>query len=201
MTFAIQESHWASLHQFVNQICPLPSQSWEAFQSIWEGYSADKKQLLTEAGTPEKHLYFVLEGVQRVYYWDGEDKEATLVFTYPPSFAGVLDAFLLETPSRYYFQPLQKSLFLRTTSQQLKKLTAQDPHVSQLIQKGVYSALEGVLARLVELQCFSSEEKFRKLMQRSPHLLQIVPHKYLANYIGIDVSNFSKWMNKIKIGE
>ena len=59
--------------------------------------------------------------------------------------------------------------------------------------------MAGVLERLVELQCFSAEEKFRKLLRRSPHLLQLVPHKYLANYLGMDATNFSKLINKVKI--
>ncbi|TAF65201.1 MAG: Crp/Fnr family transcriptional regulator [Cytophagales bacterium] len=201
MASLIKDTHWLLFKNYVQQVYPLPEKSWEKFASIWEGYQADKKQILTEAGAPEKYLYFVIEGVQRVYYWNEEDQEATIVFSYAPSFAGVVDAFLLEMPSKYYFQTIQKSLFLRTSFRQLKTLTDEDLHLNYFIEKGVYMAFSGVLERLVELQCFSSEQKFRNLLQRSPHLLQIVPHKYLANYIGIDVSNFSKLMNKIKIGE
>lgn len=60
-------------------------------------------------------------------------------------------------------------------------------------------ALSGVLERIMELQCFTSEQKFKQLLTRSPHILQLVPHKYLANYIGIDATNFSKLINKTKI--
>jgi hypothetical protein len=73
------------------------------------------------------------------------------------------------------------------------------PNINTMIRKGITAALSGLLERIVELQCFSSEEKFRKLMQRSPHILQLVPHKYLANYLGIDPTNFSKLINSVKI--
>jgi hypothetical protein len=36
-------------------------------------------------------------------------------------------------------------------------------------------------------------------LQRSPHILQLVPHKYLANYLGIDATNFSKLLNRVRI--
>jgi len=52
--------------------------------------------------------------------------------------------------------------------------------------------------RLVELQFYSGEDQFRKLLQRSPHILQLIPHKYLARYIGIDATIFSKLMNSIR---
>jgi hypothetical protein len=51
----------------------------------------------------------------------------------------------------------------------------------------------------VELQCFSSEEKFKALLRRSPHILGLVPHKYLADYLGINATNFSKLLNSIRI--
>jgi hypothetical protein len=71
--------------------------------------------------------------------------------------------------------------------------------VESMINNGLMMAFSGVLERLVELQCFSSEEKFKKLLKRSPHVLQLVPHKYLANYLGIDPTNFSKLINHVRI--
>jgi hypothetical protein len=57
--------------------------------------------------------------------------------------------------------------------------------------------ISGLEERLVEIQCFNSEDKLRSLLKRSPHILQLVPHKYLASYLGIDATNFSKLINKI----
>jgi len=59
--------------------------------------------------------------------------------------------------------------------------------------------LAGVLARQIELQSLSAEQRFRALMARSPHLLQLVPHKYLASYLGLDPTNFSKFLGSIRL--
>ena len=44
----------------------------------------------------------------------------------------------------------------------------------------------------------SAEEKFRKLMERSPHVVQLIPQKHLASYLGMTPETFSrmrkKWM-------
>jgi CRP-like cAMP-binding protein len=106
---------------------------------------------------------------------------------------------LLQQPSRYHYETLTPSVFLRVPFSDIQKLMARYPAVTALIQKGTAQALSGVLQRLAELQCFSSEEKFRSLLQRSPHILQLVPHRYLANYLGIDATNFSKFINRIRI--
>ena len=162
-------------------------------------FSAKRKEIITAAGEREKYLYFVLEGVQRIYYYDERDREATLVFTYAPSFGGVMDAMMLRQPSRYTYETLTPSLFLRAPYEEVEALMKSSPVVETMVRVGVIHALSGLLERMVEIQCYSSEDKFRKLLQRSPHILQLIPHKYLANYLGIDPTNFSKLINKIRI--
>lgn len=190
---------YSLLKKLVDATFPLASQEWEDFANIWKPFSAKRKELVTTAGSVEKYLYFVIEGVQRVYYFDEHNREATLVFTYAPSFGGVLDSLLLQQASRYFYETLSPSTFLKAPQGDLQKLMDRYPAVAAMVQKGVTHALSGVLERQVELQCFSSEDKFKKLLQRSPHILQLVPHKYLANYIGVDPTNFSKMVNKIRI--
>ena len=155
--------------------------------------------ILVRTGEKEKYLYFVIEGIQRVYYLDDQNREATLVFTYAPSFGGVLDSLMMQQPSRYYYETLTPSKFLRTPFQELNTLIGQYSSIEKLVRMGITNSLSGLLERQVELQCYTSEERFKKLLERSPHILQLIPHKYLANYIGIDATNFSKLINSVRI--
>jgi len=187
------------LKSVVDAVHPLSPSDWNSLSSIWKPISAKRKEILTQAGEKEDHLYFVIDGVQRVFYFDEKQREATLVFTYAPSFGGVLDSFLSQQPSRYSYETLTPSTFIRTSARELFQVVESSKHISAFIQKGTTQALSGLLERMVELQCFSSEDKFKALLKRSPHILQLVPHKYLANYIGIDATNFSKLMNSTRI--
>jgi len=190
---------YVPLKQLTTAIQPLSEKEWTAFSSIWTECSAKRKEQLTVAGEKEKYLYFVIEGIQRVYYFDEQNREATLVFTYAPSFGGVLDSLMMQQPSKYYYETLTPSKFLRAPFEELFRLMEEHAAIEKLVRKGVTVSLSGVMDRLVELQCYSSEERFRKLLQRSPHILQLIPHKYLANYIGIDATNFSKLINRVRI--
>lgn len=187
------------LKQKVSAISPLTDTDWEDFSKLWKPFSAKRKEIITAMGEKEKYLYFVVEGVQRVYYFDEQNREATLVFTYNPSFGGVLDALLLQTESRYFYETLTPSTFLRASFADIQVLMQTRQSIEVLIRQGITLTLSGIFTRLVELQCYSSEERFMQLLKRSPHILQLVPHKYLANYLGIDATNFSKLINKIRI--
>ncbi len=189
----------STLQNLVNGIQPLSDSDWTSFAPIWSRIEFKRKEIVTSAGETEKYLYFVIEGVQRVYYFDEQQREAILVFMYPPSFGGVIDSLLLQKPSRYFFETLTPSKFLRASSSDLFDQMEKSKDIQKLVQKGTTQTLSGLLERMVELQCFSSEEKFKTLLKRSPHILNLVPHKYIANYIGIDATNFSKLVNQVRI--
>ncbi len=188
----------AQLRQLVQAIYPLTDEEWADFSGLWQPFSAQRKTILTVAGETERYLYFIQEGTQRVYYIDQDGREATLVFSYPPSFGGVVDSFFTQQSAGYYYETLTPSLFLRLSFSDLQAVIVRRPAIEAFIRMGLAQALSGVLERLVELQCYSSATRFSRLLQRSPHVLQVVPHKYLANYIGVDPTNFSKMINSIK---
>jgi CRP-like cAMP-binding protein len=187
------------LKQFVQQIHPLPEAELERFTANWQPLTVKRKTILTAAGETERYVYFVIEGLQRAFYIGEGNKEATIVFTYPPSFSGVADSFLTQTPSLYFLETLTASRFLRISYDEVDQLMKASPAIQQFLFKTTAFALKGALHRHVELQCFSNEEKFRTLLQRSPHILNLVPHKYLASYLGMDATNFSKLLGSVKI--
>lgn len=189
----------AHLQTFVRQIHPLSEPEWEDFAAAWQPFEAKRKIILTHEGDTEKYVYFVLEGVQRAYAVGQDGREATLVFTYPYSFSGVADSFLLQQPSRYFFETLTPGAFLRTSFRQLDGLMLKHHAVERMIRLALSQALAGVLARQIELQSFTAEQRFRALLTRSPHILHLVPHKYLASYLGIDATNFSKFLGSIRL--
>lgn len=199
MTEEQLEAAKQQLREHLNLFQVLSEEATEAVVSLFSLFSASRKEILTALGEPELYLYFVVEGVQRVYYYDDSGKEATLVLTYAPSMGGVLDAMLNKAPSQFYYETLTKSVFIRARYDKIDSLIATYPEIERMLRMGLSHTLSGLLLRMAQLQCFSSEEKFRALMKRSKHILHLVPHKYLANYIGVDVSSFSKMVNTIEI--
>ncbi len=191
-------AHENILKDFVDPKDRIPFEDWSLFTAIWHAKEFKRKEIISPAEETEKFLYFILNGAQRVYYSDN-NKEATLIFTYPHSFGGNLDSFLLQVPSNYTYEALTKSLVLRAHYSDIHTLRAQSTIFNAYFNSSTHFALAGLLQRMVELQCYSSTEKFQSLLERSPHILNHIPHKYLANYIGVDATNFSKLINSVKI--
>lgn len=198
MEYALH-ADFAHLQATTRQFFSLSAAEWEAFADIWQPFETKRKVILTAEGEMEKYIYFVLEGVQRAYAVGEDGRDATLVFTYPYSFSGVADSFLLQQASRYYFETLTPSRFLRSTFRQLDELMLQHHNIERMIRLAVSHTLAGVLQRQIEMQSFSAEQRFRSLLNRSPQMLQLVPHKYLASYLGMDPTNFSKLLGSVRL--
>jgi CRP-like cAMP-binding protein len=157
-----------------------------------------KNELITMEGSIQKDLLLVEEGVQMSYY-NNEGKIHVMAFTYPPAISGIPDSFFSQQPSQYNLLALTDSVFRTISFQKLNELFDEVPPIERLFRKMTETVLSGMIHRHLELHAMTIEQRFRLFAQRSPHLFQLVPHKYIANYLHIDPTNFSKLFNSIKI--
>ncbi|MEM6346090.1 MAG: Crp/Fnr family transcriptional regulator [Bacteroidota bacterium] len=179
------------LHKLVFSAQRLSPPVWEEFTAAWEEMSLGRKQFLTQPGEVERYLYVVLEGVQRGYCLQGQ-REITVAFTYAPSYSGIPESFLSQQPSAYFLETLTDSRFLRISRESLARLCDRHHMVERwgrLIAEGV---LVGLATRQREIMAFSAGEKFAAFMSRSRHLLQQIPHKYIASYLAMQPETFSR---------
>ncbi len=182
---------------FLKNISPLTTSEADLLLESWDPVSCQKKEIITREGTYEKYIYFVLEGIQRAYYLK-EDKEITIVFTYYPSFCGNIDSLLTRTPSLYFIEAITESSLLRRNYKEVEALAARYPGINTLLRKATEAALVGVNRKHYELLALTMEEKFESFYHRSAHLINQIPHKYIASYLGIDPTNFSKILKKYR---
>ena len=190
--------HLVQLKEQIFKVYSLDNEAWEALCMPWEEVLYKRKQIITNEGEVEKYLYMVLDGVQRAYFRHG-DKEPTLVFSFYPSFSGIIDSFFTQTPSKFYLETITQSKLLRIHYNDLNALMQKHRSIETWVRVATIWTLAGTLERQIELMAYSAEDKFTALLRRSPHVLNMIPHKYLASYIGVDPSTFSKLLGTIKL--
>ena len=183
---------------FFNRIYPVENPLLEEYLSHWREFKIEKKAVLTAEGQTEKYMYFVLEGIQKSYYIN-DGKEHVIAFTYPPSFSGIPESFLTQTPSKYFLETITDSRFLRISFEKHNELMNKHRQIETLFRKATELVLIGLIERHYELLAYDIKTRFKNFTARSPHLLNMVPHKDLASYLRIDPTNFSKLLTTVKI--
>jgi len=127
------------------------------------------------------------------------DKQHIIAFSYPPSPSGVPESFLLQSPSRFCLQAMTASQFYAITYNDIQFILENNKEWERLFSKMTAFVLAGTIQRCIELQAYSMDERFVTFAKRSPQLFQLIPHKYLASYLNISPTNFSKLFNRGKI--
>ncbi len=153
--------------------------------------------MITVPGQIQRELFFVNSGVQMSYF-DATNKTHVIAFTYPPHLCAIPESFSQQVPSKYFLSCLTDSELDYITYEELQLLFNQSQQMERLFRRLTETVLAGMINRHIELHSMTIEERYKSFCQRSPHLLQLVPHKYIASYLGVDRTNFSKLFNSVK---
>ncbi len=186
------------LYKYIAATYPIGDDAWAEMSLCWQPMELGRKQVMTRQGEVEHYVYFVIEGVQRAYI-EHRDKESTLVFSYENSFSGIIDSFFVQKPSKYCLETLTRSRFLRIHYNDFMRLLEKHRSIESWTRIALMATLAGTLERNIELLSFSAEERFTTLLRRSPQVLNMIPHKYLASYIGVDPATFSKLLASVRL--
>jgi len=156
-----------------------------------------KGDLLIVPGQVQRELYFVKSGIQMSYF-DSGAKTHVIAFTYFPNLCAIPESFSFQAPSKNFLTCLTDSELEYISYEELQQVFDQSAPVERLFRRMTEAVLAGFINRHIELHSMTIEERYKAFCQRSPHLLRLVPHKYIASYLGIASTNFSKLYNKVK---
>lgn len=184
-------------HEYFQLFHDISTADYDLLTNQLKAKTFRKGDFITVPGQIQKELYFVKSGVQMSYY-DANDKTHVIAFTYFPNLCAIPESFSFQTPSKNFLTCLIDSELEYITFDELQKLFDQSQQLERLFRRMTEFVLAGMINRHIELHSLTIEERYKTFCQRSPHLLQLVPHKYIASYLSIDPTNFSKLFNRVK---
>lgn len=189
MTISAASPH--PFRTFIAAYVPISDADWEQVAAQLAVRTVAAGTLLVEAGRVCRHLYFLESGLMRFFVWkDGRDvtkffTEAPYAFTSQRSFAGqqpatenveaLEDSILWQLPAAAAFALLDVVPAWATF---VRRLTQQVQHYTETI--------------LEELQTETAEARYRALLRDRAHLVQRVPVRHLASYLGIAPQSLSR---------
>lgn len=184
------------LRNYLQRFSPLPDSDWDFFVSRLQHRVFRKKDLILAIGKVEQYVNFIDSGIIR-YFITEDDKDITFEIAFENSFATAYDSFLTRTPVRYAGETLTDTVLWSISHEHLQEMYA---HTTMADRVGRLAAEELYIRKNQRQMSFlkdDAEQRYRSLMQDYPHLLQHVPLKYLASYIGITPQALSRIRAKL----
>ena len=186
------------LHKFLSAFHYLDAESFELLESKLQPLSFKKGDVIIREGQIQKKLFIIKSGIL-LSYTIHEGKQHVIAFVYHPGFAAAPESFFSQQPSSSFLECLSDIECYSLSFTDLQILYDNSHQIERLFRIMTEKILAGLIYRYNELHTLTIEERFKSFVTRSPHLLHLVPHKYIASYLRIDSTNFSKLYNSIRL--
>lgn len=172
-------------------ISPLSDEAQAALSEIIEEKHYKRNTHLLKIGGVSHYMYFVNEGVARVYY-EVNGLDVTDYFAIDGQFIGGVDSLFSGRPSKKGIQLLEDSTVLRVNYRQFEELCARHHDIERVGRKmAIFAFLEGQ-QRIESIRFHEARERYEELNRKYPGLINRCPLKYIASYLGITQVSLSR---------
>lgn len=175
----------------------IPSEKdWEIILPKLVRKEFPKKHLLTKEGQTENYLHFIENGIAR-FYIPKEENDVTFNIVFDNGFLSAYDSFLTQTPSTYNIETLTNTTLWQLTYNDLQ-IIYQETELGNII--GRLASEELFLKkqkRELSLLNLKAEQRYLNLFSEQPKLIEQIPLKYIASYIGVTPQALSRIRKRV----
>ena len=180
-----------SLQKAITAISPLSDESRNAFISAWKHWKTSKDFFLLKENSVSDYLYFIEKGVARIYYYK-KGKEITEWLALDQQFFLSITSYFQRTPSHLIIQTIEPSEVYGIHHDDFMNLADKYHDVERLLRRMVTGSLILSQIRMDSIQFESAQQRYEKLLQKTPQIVQRVPLTYIASFLGITLETLSR---------
>ena len=176
----------------IAKVVALTNEEKALFLSKTEVQHHKAKTLLHNAGAICEFSYFVNSGIVRSFNINDNIVEHVLHFACEGWWIGDLYSLLSQKPGNLFIEVLEDAEIVLLSKENQDELYSEIPKLERFFRILTENSLVAHQERLMDNLSLSAEERFEKFCSKYPTLLQKVPQKQIASYIGVTPEFFSK---------
>lgn len=181
-----------NLISFYTNVANLPTSVAEIIAKNFDEKTFKKGDLVLKENQISNEFYFISEGVMRSYLFDLEGNEITLNFFTKSEMAFEVASFFQRIPSQENIEALSDCKCYYLTFEKLNSLFHSIPEFRESGRGILVRGFISFKLRTISMLNKTAEERYAMLLKSKPELLQLVPLKYIASYLGITDTSLSR---------
>lgn len=184
------------LGNFIKSHVDINDNDLQIILSKFQVLTIEKDRFLVKQGQVVASYYFIDSGGLRIYM-EREGKQITGWLAFQNDFFTDLQSFQTGQPSQFYIQAIESTTVFTIEKSLMESLYTQFPVWQEFGRKVWQTAFLKVVNAVLAYQTMTAEERYLAMMQQSD-LLQKVPLKQLASYLGVTQTSLSRLRKKIR---
>ncbi|MFD2933797.1 Crp/Fnr family transcriptional regulator [Spirosoma flavum] len=151
-----------------------------------------RNELLVEKGAIARHLYFVCKGCLRIFLTNEDGSESTRYLIVEGQMGTALPSFILNQPSVASIQSLSAAEVLTLSYADRQLLFQHVPGWETMERIRLELDYIASIQRLESLITMNAKARYDYFRQANPALIQQLPAKIVADYMGISPETLSR---------
>lgn len=152
----------------------------------------NKGEIILKSGEISNHIFVVLKGLLRAYTLTSDGDEITLAFALEGMEIGNPHCVFALEPSKATIEALEPSFIIILDSARFEILANKYHRLTLFQTAGLKKYTLRLTERIYFYTVLTAEERYIYIQQHQPELIQRVPQKYLASYIGVTTVSLSR---------
>jgi len=179
----------------------LSAEEKEHFISLLQPKVYKRKQFILEEGEICKYSTFVTKGCLRGFTVDQNGFEHVLNFAPVGWWIADMYSLLTQKPGILNIETLEETEVLLLSKSRQEKLYLDIPQFERFFRIITENSLVSYQQRLIDNLSLTAEERYNNFCRRYPTLINTLPKKQIAAYIGVTPEFFSRMQNHILKGK
>lgn len=184
------------IRKLLNTYTTQSDEDWHFFRSKLSSKTYPKNSVILKKGKVENYISYVEKGILRLFIPKIEN-DITFGFIFPGEFVSAYDSFLTQTACQYQVQSLTVSKLWQINRKDLQEVYSQTKNGNEIGRKNAERLFLIKSKRELSLLTKTAEERYLDLFSERPELIQYIPLKYIASYIGVTPQALSRIRKRI----
>jgi CRP-like cAMP-binding protein len=161
-------------------------------RGCFESVRYPKNQIIEETGAIPQYLYFVVSGFMRLFHYNEQGDEVTTHINCPPGFLTSYLHFINQTRADENVECITDCELLRITKANSELLTSQSPAFKDFSIAVLQQSMAYNETRSRELATLTAAQRYKKVIENYPGIIQHVPVQYIASFLGMKPESLSR---------
>lgn len=180
------------LRKHIEQIIPVSDEEFESIKPFFTIRKVLKNHYLVQHGDEVKYEYLIMSGVFRVFYLDEHGKEHIVQFATENWWMSDYIAYFDHKHANMNVVCMEAGEVLCLTLEGREKLSATLHKMEHFFRLKLTKGYVALQRRIITLLSSNPEQRYEEFARLYPGLMQKIPKKYIAEYLGVSRETLSR---------